>query len=139
MNTLVLVAKMCKDLVLNSFAPYGKTVKAMQLPVFCFGRKKAIKVVKLHRFARAVNVSKELLLLTFALGCKIDQRLKNEQIYYVGHFTIITHIYFDLSVCRKVDQCFTITHLLMFQKLFSLRLLLMFSTARLRMQNRSFA
>ena len=94
---------------------------------------KMCKDVKLHRFARAVNVSKELLLLTFPLGCKIDQRLKNEQIYYVGHFTIITHIYFDFSGCRKVDQCFTITHVLMFQELFNLRLLLMISTARSRM------
>ena len=92
-----------------------------------------MKVVKLHRFARAVNVFKELLLLAFALGCKIDQRLKNEQIYYVGHITVITHIYFDFSGCRKGDQCFTSTHLLMFKKLFNLRLLLMLSTARSRM------
>ena len=54
---------------------------------------------------------KELLLPAFALGCKIDQRLKNEQIYYVGHITVITHIYFDFSGCRKGDQCFTSTHL----------------------------
>ena len=78
-------------------------------------------------------MSKELLLLTFALGCKIDQRLKNEQIYYVGHIPVITHIYFDFSGCGKGDQCFTSTHLLMFKKLFNLRLLLMFSTARSRM------
>ena len=78
-------------------------------------------------------MSRELLLLTFALGCKIDQRLKNEQIYYVGHITVIARIYFDFSGCRKGDQFFTITHLLMFQKLFNLRLLLMFSKARSRM------
>ena len=42
-----------------------------------------MKVFKLHRFLMAVNVFKELLLQTFALGCKVDQRLKNEQIYFV--------------------------------------------------------
>ena len=77
-------------------------------------------------------MSRELLLLTFALGCIIYQRLKNEKIYYVGQITLITHIYFDFTGCRKGDQCLGIAHLLMLQKLFNLRLLLMFSTSAVK-------
>lgn len=61
------------------------------------------------------------------------------KIYYVGEITVIIYLYFDFASCRKGDQCFRITHLLMFQKLFNLRLLLMFSTTRLRMSNLCFA
>ena len=37
---------------------------------------------------------------------------------------LLTFTFF--SGCKKVDQCFSITHLVMFQKLFNLRLLVMF-------------
>lgn len=40
----------------------------------------------------------------FALSYKFDQRLKNEQIYYVGQITVIIHIYFDFAGCRVKER-----------------------------------
>lgn len=106
------VQRHCIELVCSTCQNRSKLCNCQ---CFTVGGERPSKFLHCTDLLGAVNVFKELLLRTFALGCKTDQRLKNDQIYYVGQIAVITHIYFDFTGCRKGDQCLRITHLLMLQ------------------------
>ena len=88
------------------FCPRGKNVQRHCIELVCSTWQNRSKLCNCQYFSlggeRPVNVFKELPLRTFALGCKIDQRLKNEQIYYVGQIAVIAHNHFDLLGVGKV-------------------------------------
>ena len=106
------VQRHCIELVCSTWQNRSKLCNCQY---FTLGGERSSKYLHCTDLLGAVDVFKELLLRTFALGCKIDERLKNEQIYYVGQIAAIALIYFDFTGCKKGDQCLRITHLLMLQ------------------------